>query len=118
MRELRARLDAMEAAQIRAPDARDVSDAESEDAEAKEAAGEHVVEERLLREVVRLGARAKIEVLMYEGNLDVEEMLDWIRSMDKYFDYEYVDGEKKVRHVVTRLKGHATLWWDELQAER
>jgi hypothetical protein len=23
-----------------------------------------------------------------------------------------------VKHVVTRLKGHATLWWDELQVER
>jgi hypothetical protein len=55
---------------------------------------------------------------MYDFNLDVEEMLDWIRSMDKYFDYEDVDGEKRVRHVVTRLKGHATLWWDELQSER
>jgi hypothetical protein len=38
--------------------------------------------------------------------------------MDKYFDYEEVDDEKKVKHVVTRLKGHATLWWDELQADR
>jgi hypothetical protein len=65
-----------------------------------------------------LGARAKIEVSMYEGNLDVEELLDWIRSMEKYFDYEDVDEEKRVRHVVTRIKGHATLWWDELQAER
>jgi hypothetical protein len=26
--------------------------------------------------------------------------------------------DKKVKHVVTRLKGHATLWWDELQADR
>jgi hypothetical protein len=25
--------------------------------------------------------------------------------MDKYFDYEDVEEEKKVRHVVTRLKG-------------
>jgi hypothetical protein len=118
MRELRARLEAMEAAQRRAPDAGDISDAESEEVEVEEAAGENVVEERLLRAVVRLGARAKIEVPMYEGNLDVEELLDWIRSMDKYFDYEDVDEEKRVRHVVTRLKGHATLWWDELQAER
>jgi hypothetical protein len=62
-----------------------------------------------LREVIRLGARANIKVPMYEGNLDVEELLDWIRSRDKYFNYEYVDGEKKVRHVVTSLKGHATL---------
>jgi hypothetical protein len=38
--------------------------------------------------------------------------------MDKYFNYEYVEEEKKVRHVVTRLKGHATLWWDELWVER
>jgi hypothetical protein len=71
-----------------------------------------------LREVARLGGRAKIEVPMYEENLDVEELLDWIRSMDKHFDYEYVDEEKKVKQEVTRLKGHATLWWDELQAER
>jgi hypothetical protein len=27
--------------------------------------------------------------------------------MEKYFDY-----------AVTSLKGHATLWWDELQADR
>jgi len=38
--------------------------------------------------------------------------------MDSYFDYEYVDEENKVRHAVTRLKGHAALWWDELQVDR
>jgi hypothetical protein len=65
-----------------------------------------------------LGGRAKIEVPMYEGNLDAEELLDWIRSMDKHFDYEDVDEEKKVKKAVTRLKGHATLWWDKMQAER
>ena len=51
----------------------------------------------MLRAVVRLGARAKIEVPMYEGNLDVEEILEWIRSIDKHFDYEYVDEEKRVK---------------------
>jgi hypothetical protein len=65
-----------------------------------------------------LGARAKIEVPMYEGNLDVEELLNWVRSMDKYSNYEDIDEEKRMRHVVTRLKGHAALWWDELQAAR
>jgi hypothetical protein len=33
--------------------------------------------------------------------------------MDKYFDYENNE-EKEVKHAVTILKGHATLWWDEL----
>jgi hypothetical protein len=118
MRELRAQLETMEATQRRAPDVGDVSDAKSEEVEVEEAAGEDATEECLLRVVSRLGGRAKIEVPMYEGNLDVEEALDWIRSMEKHFDYEDVDEEKKEKQANNRLKGHATLWWDELQAKR
>jgi hypothetical protein len=59
-----------------------------------------------------------MDIPMYEGNLDVEELLDCIRALDKHFDYEDVEEDKKVRHVITRLKGCATLWWDELQANR
>jgi hypothetical protein len=55
---------------------------------------------------------------MYEGKFNVDKLLDWINEMDKYFDYEEVDEENKLKHVVTRLKGHATLWWDELQEDR
>jgi hypothetical protein len=72
----------------------------------------------LLREVSRLGGRDKIEVLMYGVNLDVEELLDWIRSINKHFDYEEIDEEKKVKWAITRLKGHAMLWWYELRARR
>jgi hypothetical protein len=104
----------MEATQRRAPDAGDIIDAESEEVEFEEVARENVTKEILLRAIFILGARAKIKVPMYEGNLDVEELLDWVRSMEKYFDYEDIDEEKRVRHVFTRLKGHATLWWDEL----
>jgi Icc-related predicted phosphoesterase len=86
--------------------------------EVEEAVAEDVAEERLLKAVVKLGARAKIDILIYEGNLNTEELLDWIRAMDKYFDYEDVNEENKVKHVVTRLKWHAALWWDELQADK
>ena len=55
---------------------------------------------------------------MSEGNLYVEELLDWVSDLEKYFDCEDIDDEKKVKHVVTRLKGHAMLWWDELQVEK
>jgi hypothetical protein len=68
----------------------------------------------MLRLVTKVGTKPNMEVPMYEGNLNVDELLDWINAMDKYFDYEEVDEENKVKHVVTRLKGHATLWWDEL----
>jgi hypothetical protein len=60
-----------------------------------------------------MGTRAKMEVSMYEGELNVEELIDWISYFDKYFEYEEIDDEKKVKHAMTRLKGHASLWWDE-----
>jgi hypothetical protein len=120
MCELRARLDAMETTQRRTVDTGDISEADSENeaGHGEEVTVEDVVDEHLFRVVARIGAREKMEIPMYEGNLDVEELLDWIRALDKYFDYEDVEEDRKVKHVVTRLKGHATLWWDELQADR
>ena len=38
-----------------------------------------------------------MDIPVYEGNLDVEELLDWIRTLDKYFDYEDVEEDKKVK---------------------
>jgi hypothetical protein len=46
--------------------------------------------------VTRVGSRPKMEVPTYEGNLNVDELLDWINAMYKYFDYEEVEEEKKV----------------------
>jgi hypothetical protein len=65
-----------------------------------------------------MGSKVKMDIPVYEGNLDVEELLDSIRALDTYFDYEDIEEENKVKHVVMRLKGHAALWWDELQVDR
>jgi hypothetical protein len=43
--------------------------------EVEGAPGEDVVEERFLKVVVKLGEREKIKIPMYEGNLNVEELL-------------------------------------------
>ena len=50
--------------------------------------------------------------------MNVEELLDQIRALDTYFDYEDIEEDMKVRHAITKLKGHVALWWDELQADR
>jgi hypothetical protein len=121
MRDLRTRLEEMETSQRRTVSARDLSDSKSEievENEEEEVAAEDAANKRLIRDIARMGAREKMDILVYEGNLDAEELLDWIRSLDTYFDYEDVEEDKKVKHAVTRLKGHATLWWDELQANR
>jgi hypothetical protein len=120
MRDLRERLEDMETTQRCTVSVGDLSDSESEvEAEREEeVAAEDAPNERLIRAIARMGARAKMDIPVYEGNLDAEELLDWIRALDTYFDYEDVEEEKKFKHVVTRLKGHATLWWDELQVDR
>jgi hypothetical protein len=100
-------------------DVGDVSESENENEarlEEGDVVAEDVAEECLFKVVARIGAREKMDIPMYEGNLDIKELLDWFRALDKYFNYEYIE-DKKVKHVVTRLKGHATLWWDELQAD-
>jgi Icc-related predicted phosphoesterase len=121
MCELRARLDAMETAQRCTVNAGDINEVESENEagnEGEEVAVEDAADECLFKAIARISAREKMDILVYKGNLDVEELLEWIRTLEKYFDHEDVEEDKKVKHVITRLKGHATLWWDELQADR
>ena len=38
--------------------------------------------------------------------------------MDKFVDYDETNDEKKVKFAVTKLKGHASLWWNGVQTER
>ena len=87
-----------------------------------EAVEEEVVavtpEMRFFQSVLISMARPKTEVSIYEGGLNIEELIDWINGMEKFFDYEETEDEKKVKFVVTKLKGHAILWWDGVQVER
>ena len=38
--------------------------------------------------------------------------------MEKLFEFENTPNNMKVKIVVTRLKGHASLWWENLQTDR
>jgi hypothetical protein len=121
MREFHARLDGMETTQRCTIDVGDIAKAQSENEaenEEEEVAVKDATKEYLFRVVARIGGREKMDIPMYEDNLDIEELLYWNRALDKYFDYEDVKEDKKVNHAITRLKGHASLWWDELQADR
>jgi hypothetical protein len=121
IRDLRARLEEMETTQRRGAGAGEFSDSEVEEEaghDAEEVSAEDASTERLIRAISRMSSKTKMDIPVYEGSLNAEELLDWIRALDTYFDYEDIEEDKKVRHAVTKLKGHAALWWDELQADR
>ena len=75
-------------------------------------------EERLLRVLSRENSKPVVEVVPYDGKLDTNVVLDWISDMEKFFEYENTLDNRKVTIAVTRLKGHASLWWEYLQTNR
>jgi hypothetical protein len=112
LHDIHSRLMDVEIKQMHTTDIGYVSESEIEDDvghDEEEITAEDATTEHLIRVVARMSTRAKMDIPVYEGNLDAKEILDWIRALDTYFDYEDVEEDKKVKHVVTRLKGHATL---------
>jgi hypothetical protein len=85
---LHARMEDMEATQRRIANTGDLSDSEGE-ADAVLQGGvavEDASNERLIKAIARMSAKVRMDIPAYEGSLDAEELLDWIRALDTYFD--------------------------------
>ena len=64
---------------------------------------------KFLGSILRASSKLRMEVPMYEGSLNVEELVNWISDLDMYFKYKNVNEDKRVKFIVTRLKCHASL---------
>ena len=111
MRILEERLEAMERKNHSKNSGDSDEEAESKSSEEEE---EDPDEVKILKMLMKTIGRPRIELPMYSGNLNDEELMDWINAPSKYFDFEEIEDKKKVRYAATILKGHATIWWDEL----
>ena len=54
--------------------------------DAEEVSAEDASTEWLIRAISRMSSKTKMDIPVYEGSLDAEELLDWIRALDTYFD--------------------------------
>eukprot|EP00253_Pinus_taeda_P027660 PITA_27660 len=116
LRVLTARLEAVEAGRRRDPELGDVGEEEVE--VATDGPEGDSPEVKLLKSVLLSNSRPKPELPTYDGSLSIDVVLDWISEMDKYFECEEVSEDRRVKFAATKLKGHATLWWDNVQNER
>ena len=66
-------------------------------------------DEMMLKSLERRNDGIKIEVSDYAGNLKPEELIDWLNSMEKFFECKPMIEEKKVKIACTKLKGHAMI---------
>ena len=58
--------------------------------------------------------RLKVDIPYFNGNLNIEDFVDWTTDIDKFFDYMGVPEEKRVRLGACRLKRGASAWWKRL----
>ena len=54
---------------------------------------------------------------MFSGNLNPDELIDWINELEEYFEYENIKDLDRVKYAQTKMKGHAKIWWQEVQLE-
>jgi len=59
-----------------------------------------------------------VEVPEFKGKLDPEEFLNWLRTIERVFEYKDVPDDKKVKLVALRLRKYASIWRTNLCAKR
>lgn len=57
------------------------------------------------------GYKVKAEIPIFNGNLEVEVVLEWLNEAERFFEIMEVCKEYKVAIVTYKLEGGARTWW-------
>ena len=60
-------------------------------------------------------SKEKIEAPTFDGCLDLWVFTNWLRQMEKFFDYYRWVENKKVRYAKMKLIGRVNLLWEDLE---
>ncbi|XP_074315595.1 uncharacterized protein LOC141651798 [Silene latifolia] len=59
----------------------------------------------------------KVEIPYFSGSLNLDDLLQWIRDVEKIFEFKNYNDAKTCKVAVLKLKGYASLWQDERPLE-
>ena len=57
----------------------------------------------------------KLDISEFKGYLQPEEFLDWVAAVEEILEFKEVLQDKRVSLMVTKLKGRAAAWWQQLK---
>ena len=60
----------------------------------------------------------KVELPEFDGKMQGDAFLDWLYTVERIFEFKEFSEERNVKLVAIRLKGYASLWWENLKRER
>ena len=66
-------------------------------------------EETIFKAITKIGKRPKFDVPTFLGNLNIEELIDWINELEEYFEYEEIEYLDKVKFLKAKLISHAKI---------
>ena len=61
---------------------------------------------------------SKAEIPEFDGKTQGDELLEWFLTIECVFDLKEYAEERKEKLVPIKLKGYASLWWENLKRDR
>ncbi|XP_074315568.1 uncharacterized protein LOC141651769 [Silene latifolia] len=60
----------------------------------------------------------KLDIPDFDGEMDPEKFLDWIRQAERVFEYKEYDDKKQFKVAILKLTKYAYLWYENLKKQR
>jgi len=60
----------------------------------------------------------KVDIPDFEGNLQPDEFVDWLQTVERIFEHNEMSEKQKVKIVAAKMKKHASIWWENLKRRR
>ena len=68
------------------------------------------MEERMIKAITSIGGQPKLDTPIYFNSLNPKELIDWIREIENFFEFEHIRDPRRVRFSSRKLRSHASLW--------
>lgn len=56
--------------------------------------------------------KLKMDITQFNGSIHIEDFIDWMTEVERFFNYMNIEEERKVKLVVLRFKGVTSAWWE------
>ena len=60
----------------------------------------------------------RVDIPEFEGQLDPDQFIDWLQTVERVFEYKDVPDDKKVKLVALKLRRYASVWWQNVISSR